>query len=108
MENTHDDGRGGFGGEAHVFEEKKERCTKCTFVLIFAAVVFVAVGSFVLFSSVRRPAPSLSETLPAAKAPPLPPEEYDARMLELGELIHPELASTSESVTTLSATPSLP
>lgn len=71
----------------------KERCTMCRLVLIFAFTGLIFTVLFVFFFK-AEPTPTL-KPLPPELVPPPSPETHEREMLELGQLFHPELSTST-------------
>ena len=76
-------------------DDRKEGCTMCRFVLIFAFTGLILTVLFVFFFK-AEPTPTL-QPLPPELVPPPSPETYAREMLELGQLFHPELSASTTS-----------
>jgi len=74
-------------------EGGKEKCTMCRFVLIFSFVTLILVVLFV-FLFRTEPQPGL-RPLPPELAPPVDPATYQREMLELGQLFHPGMSTST-------------
>lgn len=75
----------------------KGDCPMCRFVLIFAFVVMLLVITFTFFFKMD-PGRTVNTPLSAEKALPMSPEEWNDRIVDLGTIIHPELASSTPHI----------
>ncbi len=73
----------------------KKTCTLCRYVLFFAILLLLGVVLFMIL--VQAKFPSKNMPIPPEKAPRVNLETWNSRISDLGELVHPELASTSSS-----------
>lgn len=73
-------------------------CAMCKFVLTFAVVALLFVVAFTFFFKLGQKITVAPEVIHSERAPAIDPELWNDRVLELGILLHPELATTSPEV----------
>ncbi len=81
-------------------------CTMCKFVLIFAFVVLLLVLVFT-FVFRLKPEPALAPLLPE-ESPQVSQEEWNQKVLELGQAFHPELKASSSATVPVGQSHPLP
>lgn len=75
-------------------ERAREKCAPCRIVLGMSVVIFLSVSLYAFVEFSKTPG---FKTVPLAPElyPPIDPKVTEREMLELGQLFHPELSSST-------------
>lgn len=78
----------------HIDERTREKCVLCRIVLGLAMIIFVSVSVYALTQLYKKHS---FKTVPLDPShyPPVDPAVSNREMIELGQLFHPELSSTT-------------